>query len=216
MRPLLLGMTLFCLPLLAAEKDTPSGKPPKGFTALFNEKDLTGWKILNGKIESWGVDKGLLFVKGGGGGWLMTEKEYANFELRLEFKVPEKANSGVALRSPMKGDPAYTGMEIQILDDPAYKGLQKWQATGSIYGVVAASKVPTKKIGEWNSYRIVCNGRKVTIELNGEKVVDADLDDHVKDHGKEHPGILRKKGHLGLQEHGGRVEFRNLYVKELP
>ena len=218
MRCLLLVLTLLCSPLFAVAEDSPSGKPPKGFTSLFNEKDLTGWKVHNGKIGSWSVDKGLLFVKGGGGGWLMTEKEYANFELRLEFKVPKGGNSGVALRAPMKGDPAYSGMEIQILDDrdPSYKGLQKWQATGSIYGVVAASKVPTKKVGEWNSYRIVCNGRKVTIELNGEKVVDADLDDHVEKHAKSHPGILRKSGHLGLQEHGGRVEFRNLYVKELP
>ena len=216
MRCLLLGLSLLCLPLFALAEDEPTAKVPKGFTSLFNGKDLTGWQILNGKITSWSVDKGLLFVKGGGGGWLMTDKEYANYELRLEFKVPKGGNSGVALRSPMKGDPAYSGMEIQILDDPSYKGLQKWQATGSIYGVVAASKVPTKPIGEWNSYRIVCNGRKVTIELNGEKVVDADLDDHVKKHAESHPGILRKGGHIGLQEHGGRVEFRNLYVKELP
>ena len=216
MRCLLLGLMLPCLPLFAVAEDSPVGKPPKGFTSLFNEKDLTGWKVHNGKIGSWSVDKGLLFVKGGGGGWLMTEKEYANFEFRVDFKVPKGGNSGVALRSPMKGDPAYTGMEIQILDDPSYKGLQKWQATGSIYGVVAASKVPTKPVGEWNRYRIVCKGRQVTIELNGEKVVDADLDASVKEHSKAHPGILRKTGHIGLQEHGGRVEFRNLYVKELP
>ena len=162
-----------------------------------------------------GADKGVLVVKGGGGGWLMTEKQYGDFELRLEFKVPKGGNSGVALRSPLKGDPAYVGMEIQILDDPSYKGLQKWQATGSIYGVVPSSKVATKRVGEWNAYRIVCKGRKVTIELNGEQIVDADLDEHVKKHAKAHPGILRKEGHLGLQEHGGRVEFRNLYVKEL-
>ena len=216
MRSLCLGLTLLCLPAFAAD-DAPANKPPKGFTALFNGKDLTGWKVHNGKLESWDVEKGILFVKGGGG-WLMTEKEYANFELRLEFKVPKGGNSGVALRSPMKGDPAYTGMEIQILDDkdPSYKGLQKWQATGSIYGVVPSSKVPTKPVGEWNSYRITCKGRQVTVELNGEKVVDADLDASVEKHAKGHPGILRKAGHIGLQEHGGRVEFRNLYVKELP
>ena len=221
MRCLLLGLTLLCLPLLTVADESSTEKPrtgktPKGFTSLFNEKDLTGWKIHDGKIGSWGVDKGLLFVKGDGGGWLMTEKEYANFEFRVDFKVPKGGNSGVALRSPMKGNPAYSGMEIQILDDAAHKGIQKWQATGSIYGVVAASKVPTKPIGEWNSYRIVCNGRKVMIELNGEKVVDADLDDHVKKHAESHPGILRKGGHIGLQEHGGRVEFRNIFVKELP
>jgi hypothetical protein len=203
------------LPLACRSDEVTEPEAPEGFTALFNGKDLTGWKVHKGKLASWSAEKGVLFVKGGGGGWLMTEKEYGDFELRLEFKVPKGGNSGVALRSPMKGDPAYSGMEIQILDDPAYKNLQKWQATGSIYGVVPASKVTTKKVGEWNSYKITCKGRKVTIELNGTKVVDADLDDYKEKHGKTHPGILRAKGHVGLQEHGGRVEFRKIYIKEL-
>jgi hypothetical protein len=188
---------------------------PEGFKPLFNGKDLDGWKVHGGKLKSWSADKGILFVSGGGGGWLMTEKEYGDFELRLEFKVPKGGNSGVALRSPMKGDPAYTGMEIQILDDPSYKGLKEWQHTGSIYGVVAAKKVATKPVGEWNKYRIVCKGRQVTIELNGETVTEANLDDHKEKHGKAHPGILREKGHIGLQEHGGKVEFRHIYIKEL-
>jgi hypothetical protein len=199
----------------AGDTDPDTATPPKGFTALFNGKDLTGWKNHGGKLTSWGADKGILFVKGGGGGWLMTEKEYGDFELRLEFKVPRGGNSGVALRSPMKGDPAYTGMEIQILDDASHKGLQKWQHTGSIYGVVPPAKLATRPIGQWNSYKITCKGRQVTVELNSEKVVDANLDDYKAKHAKAHPGILRDKGHIGLQEHGGRVEFRNLFIKEL-
>ncbi len=194
---------------------TSQAETPEGFEPLFNGKDLTGWKVHGGKKESWSVENGILFVSGGGGGWLMTEKEYGDFELRLEFKVPKGGNSGVALRAPMKGDPAYTGMEIQILDDPSYKGLQVWQHTGSIYGVVPAKKIATKPIGEWNKYRIVCKGRQVTIELNGETVVDANLNDYIEKHAKKHPGLLREKGHIGVQEHGGRVEFRNLSIKEL-
>ena len=191
------------------------GEVPPGFRPLFNGKDLTGWKVFGGKMDVWGAENGLLFVNGGGGGWLMTEAEYANFELQLEYKLPEKGNSGVALRAPLQGNPAYQGMEIQILDDPNYKGIKQWQHTGSIYGVVPPTKVATKPIGEWNKYRIVCKGRQVSVELNGEKVVDADLDDYKEKHAEAHPGILRSKGHVGLQEHGGRVEFRNLYIKEL-
>lgn len=191
-----------------------STAPPKGFTALFNGKDLTGWQVYNGKLGSWGVDNGLLVVNGGGGGWLMTKQQYANFELRLEFRLPKGANSGVALRAPLSGNPAFAGMEIQILDDPSYKDLKEWQHTGSVYAVVPASKVATRPLGQWNQYHITCNGRRVRIVLNGATVVDADLDDH-KAKAKSNPGILRAKGHLGLQEHGGRVEFRNLYVKEL-
>jgi hypothetical protein len=200
--------------------DKTDKNPPKGFTALFNGKDLSGWKVLGGKKEAWGADKdkGLLFVKGGGGGWLMTEKEYNNFELRLEYKIPKKGNSGVALRAPFRDNPAYAGMEIQILDDPwykeNYKGLKPTQLTGSIYDVVPPSKSAIKPPGEWNKMRIVAKGRQITIELNGTKIVDANLDDHKK-RAKEHPGLLRKKGHLGLQSHDGRVEFRNIYVKPL-
>lgn len=203
--------------LALGSEDARAPSPPEGFKALFDGKSLDGWKFHGGKKDTWAVDSkaGTFYTAKGGGGWLMTEKEYGNFELRAEFKVPKGGNSGVALRAPMKGDPAYQGMEIQILDDPSYKGLQKWQATGSIYGVVAASSVPTKPVGEWNQYRIVCKGRRVTVELNGTKVVDADLDDHKEKHAKAHPGILRDKGHVGFQEHGGKVEFRNVFIKEL-
>ncbi len=152
----------------------------------------------------------------------MTEKEYGDFEVRVEFKLPTegRGNSGVALHSPLEGDPAYVGMEIQILDDAwylnekNYKGLKPTQKTGSIYGVVAPSKDALKPVGEWNAYKIVCKGRQVTITLNGTTIVDANLDDH-KEHFKGHPGLLREKGHLGLQSHDGRVEFRNIYVKPL-
>jgi len=147
----------------------------------------------------------------------MTEKEYGNFELRLEFRVPVNGNSGVALRAPLKGDPSYQGMEIQILDDyaPRYKKLSPDRYTGSIYGVVPPSQRVSKPVGEWNQFGIVCKGPKVTIDLNGTRIVDANLDTLKKRHGKEHPGLLRDKGHLGVQSHDGRVEFRNLLVKEL-
>src|SRR5262249_17517606 len=98
------------------------------------------------------------------------------------FKIPEKGNSGVALRSPLKGDPAYAGMEIQILDDSwykeHYKGLKQTQLTGSIYDVVPPAKDATKPAGEWNTYRIIAKGRQVMVELNGTKIVDANLEEH--------------------------------------
>lgn len=207
---------LCCLPGLWAED------APKGFEKLFNGKDLTGWKVNEGgKPDKWGAADGLLFTRSGGGGWLMTEKEYTDFELRLEFKLPKAGNSGVALRSAMKGQPSHdAGMEIQILDDPwyldekNYKGLKPTQHTGSIYGIVPPSREALKPVGEWNSYRIVAKGRHITVELNGTRIVDANLDDH-KDKVKDHPGMFRAKGHLGLQSHDGRVEFRNIYVKPL-
>jgi hypothetical protein len=209
---------LACSLLLAGSHFAPAADSaaPKGFTSLFDGKDLKGWKVLDGDKAAWGVEDGHIYTKADGGGWLMTEKQFGDFELLLEYKIVDKAgNSGVALRSPFQGDPAYTGMEIQILDQKNYGAdLKDWQHTGSIYGVVPPSKDVTKGLGEWQSYRITAKGRQVKIELNGTVIVDANLDDH-KDKFESHPGLKRKEGHLGLQSHGGRIEFRNIFVKEL-
>jgi hypothetical protein len=211
-------LLLPCLALAWVPAVQPADKDvPEGFEPLFNGKDLTGWKVHNGKMDVWGAEDGLLFVKGGGGGWLMTEKEYSDFEVRLEYKMPRKGNSGVAIRSPLEGDPAYTGMEIQLLDDETWakeEKLRPEQFTGSIYDVVAPSKQVTKPFGEWNKIRITAKGRMVTVELNGTVIVDANLDDY-KDRAKKHPGLLRDKGHIGLQSYNFRVDFRNLSVKPL-
>src|SRR5438094_647355 len=111
------------------------GDPPKGFTSLFNGKDLDGWKST-GNMKVWGAENGVIYCEGGGGGWLMTTKQYGDYELRLEYKMPKGGNSGVGIRSPLKGDPAYVGMEIQLIDDEGWPGgLQKWQNTGAIYNV---------------------------------------------------------------------------------
>ncbi len=213
MRSLLL--TLAACALAAHPADAPA--PPEGFQPLFNGKDLTGWTVLNGKKSVWGAENGILFVDGKGGGWLMTEKEYADFEIRLDFKMPVRGNSGVALRAPMHGDPAYQGMEIQLLDDPWYKQnypqLRRTQLTGSIYDVVPPSSEVLRPAGQWNHIDITAHGRHVTVELNGTRTVDADLDRY-RNRLDKHPGLARRSGRLGLQSHDGRVEFRNLYVKE--
>ena len=189
------------------------------FTSLFNGKDLTGWKA-SGKMEDWGAEGGTLYTKGGGGGWLMSDKEYGDFEVYVDFKMPAEGggNSGVAIRAPFQGDAAYQGMEIQLLDDVWHrehlKDLRPVQLTGSIYGVVPPSHEALKPVGEWNTIHITAKGRQVTVELNGIKTVDANLDEH-KDAFKAHPGLTRDKGHVGLQSHSNRVEFRNIYIKEL-
>jgi hypothetical protein len=203
------------LPTARAGDEQRGQGPGEGFEPLFNGKDLTGWKVNEGgKIERWVAENGILYVSGRGGGWLMTETEYSDFEIRLEYKMPFHGNSGVALRSPMRGDPAYVGMEIQLLDDANWANLRPTQFTGSIYDVVPPSKHVTKPFGEWNQIRIVAKGRNVMVELNGTKIVDANLDDY-KQRSDRHPGLLRDKGHLGLQSHDGRVEFRNIFVKPL-
>ena len=185
---------------------------------LFNGTSLEGWKPAAGPADVWAAEDGLLVCKGGGGGWLSTTSEYSNFELELEFRCPPDGNSGVFLRSPHEGDAAYTGMEIQVIDDngPEYKGkLQPWQYCGSLYDVSAAKTGAFTKAGEWQKYQILCDGRHVKITLNGQVVNDVNLDDY-KEKEAKHPGIRRTTGYVGLQNHGSRMEFRNLRIKELP
>ena len=184
---------------------------------LFNGKDLSGWKAIDGPMESWKVEDGLLYCSGGGGGWLSTVDEYANFELTLEFRVPPDGNSGVFLRAPHTGNPAYAGMEVQILDDeaPMYAKLQPFQYCGSVYGIAAPTTRVTKKAVQWQELNIICGGREVKVKLNGTPIVDAKLDEH-PDKVAEHPGIKRSSGHIGLQNHGTRLDFRNIRVRVLP
>lgn len=194
-------------------------KVPDGFATLFNGKDLSGWKAT-GKADVWAAEGGAIVCKGGGGGYLLTEKEYGDFEFRCEYKWAKAGgNSGVALRTPDKGDPAYAGMEIQLIDDEGWETVHKsklagYQHTGSIYDVQAAKAAKNKPIGEWNAVKIVCKGRKVTVEQNGSELVSANLDDY-KSKEKNHPGLAREKGKIGFQSYNIRVEFRNVYIKEL-
>jgi hypothetical protein len=220
MRRAIVPLTLVAATIVFSAVQSAEKGIPDGFEPLYNGKDLKGWKVYGGKMEAWGVDKGLLFTTGSGGGWLLTDKEYSDVELRLEYRW-EKAggNSGVALRAPLTADVSTKGIEIQLIDDAGYEKVHNYklkptQHTGSIYGVVPPSKLPGKGAGEWNKMRIVAKGPKITVELNGVTVTDANLDDHKK-HTEKHPGLLRQKGHLGVQSHGGRVEFRNLFVKPL-
>jgi hypothetical protein len=195
--------------------------PPEGFVALFNGKDLEGWTVTKGaNKDAWKAEDGMIVCSGDKGGWLLTDKEFTDFELRLDFKIPPRGNSGVALRTPAEGNPAYVGMEIQILDDAWHldpnnvKDLKPTQKTGAIYDVVPPSKDALKPVGEWNTFVITCKGRRVAVVLNGEQIVDADLDDY-KDKFDKHPGLKAEKGRVGLQSHGSRVEFRRLFLKPL-
>ncbi len=191
----------------------------QGFTPLFNGKSLDGWRLVGGVGPGYVVEGDRIVCPSDGGGNLFTEKEYANFVLRLDFKVSPGGNNGVGLRAPFEGDAAYQGMEIQVLDDPApqYQNIKPAQHCGSIYGVFPAKQGALKPTGEWNSYEITANGRRVSIRLNGSMVVDADLDT-MKDPEilRLHPGLARASGHIGLLGHRSHVEFRKIRIKELP
>jgi hypothetical protein len=153
-------------------------------------------------------------------------KEYANFHLKFEFKLTPGANNGIGIRIPaevegQRLDPAFKGIELQVIDDSheRYKDIKEWQRHGSVYGVVAAKTGFLKPPGEWNSQEIIANGKQITVILNGETIVDADIEKASENgtlDGKEHPGLKRESGHICFCGHGAEVWFRNLRIKELP
>jgi len=196
----------------------------EGFKLLFNGKDnaLAKWKW---DTKAYVAEDGMIVVKPElGGGNLYTAKEYGNFVMRFEFKLTPGANNGLGIRTPLSGDAAYKGMELQILDNtsPKYKSLRDYQYHGSIYGVVPA-KVGYLKPGrpwpegEWNYEEVIARGKKITVKLNGSTIVDADISDEKvpKNVLDGHPGLKNKKGYIVFCGHGDKLAFRNLRIKEL-
>ncbi len=191
----------------------------KGFVSLFDGKTLTGWKLVKGHGPGYVIKDGTIVCPADGGGNLYSEKEYANFAFRFEFKVEPGGNNGVGIRSPLEGDAAYQGMEIQILDDQheKYKGkIKSEQHHGSVYDVIPARTGFLKPAGEWNTEEIIANGSRIRVTLNGVIILDADLNT-VQEAGvlKKHPGLRNKTGHVGFLGHGSLVEFRNIRIKAL-
>ncbi len=182
---------------------------------LFNGKDLSGWQEVSEQPGNWQVADGVLFTEGTGGGWLATQREFGDFRLELEFRLPEGGNSGVFLRAPLQGNPAFQGLEIQILDDYAekYAKLKPWQYCGSIYAVQAPSQRASKKAGTWQKLVIISKGPRIRVDLNGVEIIDADLVRYMHK-AAAHPGLKRRRGFIGLQNHSTRVEYRNIFLTE--
>lgn len=187
------------------------------FVAVFDGQTLTGWV---GAVDGYAVEEGAITCIAEKGGNLMSEKEYADFILRLEFKIPPGGNNGIGLRAPLNAHVATQGMEIQVLDDSSekYANLHEYQYHGSVYGVIPAKRGFLKPAGEWNVQEIRCIGKQVTVILNGETIVDGDIEvasAPMTLDGKEHPGLKRTSGHIGFLGHGSRVQFRNVRIKEI-
>jgi hypothetical protein len=190
-----------------------------GFKDIFNGQDLTGWTLIRGRGPGYVVENGVLVCPAEGGGNLLTDRDYANFVLRFDFKMEPGGNNGLGIRAPLEGDIAYTGIELQILDHDhdRYKGqLKPTQRHGSLYDVFPATADTLKPAGEWNSEEVTVDGTRVKVVLNGTTILDADTST-VTDPAilKKHPGLLRKSGRIGFLGHGTRVEFRNIRLKEL-
>lgn len=200
----------------------------QGFKSLFNGRDLEGWN--QGPDKSWVAEGGVITLKREFDGqehnrdYLWARDIYGDFILELEFKVPEKANSGVFLRTADLKDPVYTGIEVQVANSHGQTNLSRTGTAGAIYDCLAPARNTVKPPGEWNRYRITCQDNKIRIVLNGEQIIDMDLNQWSEpnknpDGSKNKFGVALKdfarKGYLGLQDHGRPVSYRNIRIKKL-
>ena len=215
----LLRVTFVGLPLLAG---CATAELEPGFVSLFNGQSLNGWTLAGKHGGGYGVTNGVLYCAKGGGGNLFTDTEYDDFILRFEFKLEDGSNNGIGIRAPLAGDAAYAGMEIQILEEGAalrgkWGKLHEEQYHGSVYDLIAAKKGALKPPGQWNTEEITARGRQITVLVNGQTILDANLNS-VTDPARlmKHPGLFRDRGHIGLLGHNDYLEFRNLRVKALP
>lgn len=191
----------------------------EGFEMLFDGTNLDKWTESPAyEINAEGALRANPDAKFGKN--IYTKEQYGDFIYRFEFKLTPGANNGVGIRTPMEGDAAYLGHEIQVLDDDAdvYKNLKPYQYHGSVYGIIAAKRGALKPLGEWNQQEIRVQGDKIKVTLNGQVIVDGNMKEASKNgtaDKKDHPGLNQKKGHIGFLGHGTEVFFRNIRVKSL-
>jgi hypothetical protein len=221
-------LAILCAAASRADEDKAGpndNQPPSGFKALFNGKDLTGWQGLvtikdrqkmnpeqqaaaqkkanEVVLPHWSVRDGIIHYDGKGPAYksnLQTIKDYGNFELWVDWKIPPKGDSGIYLR----GNP-----QVQIWDRPDL-------GSGGLYNNEHHPKNPTKvtdrPTGQWNRFHIIMKGDQVTVYLNDQRVVDQVPLENYWERGKPLPA----RGPIELQDHKDPLQFKNIYIKELP
>jgi cytochrome c len=199
------------------------GQTTDGWRGYKMDKMPPGWKVIDGKLVR--VSGGAGGKGAGGGDDIITVEQFDDFELKLEWKIVDRAgNSGLILRASEDAITSWhTGPEMQILDNAAYPGRSVRQLAGACYDLYAASEDVSKPRGQWNAVRVVANGKHIEHWLNGVKLFEYELgsDDWRQrvaqskfrnmDRFKNPPA----KGHICLQDHTARIEYRNIKIRPL-
>lgn len=227
-----LAVALFSVSLVSAQETRPERpqRPQREHNTLNEREKEAGFELLfdgkaidkdlwQGAVDQYKAVDGTMLCDPGGN--IFTKKEYENFVMRFEFKLPPGGNNGVGIRTKAGANPAYDGFEIQILDDghEKYKDwLKDWQVHGSLYGIVSAKRGALRPQGEWNVEEIIVYGKKIKVTVNREVILDVDYTDFAE--GKKEPADGQKhkyndKGVIGFLGHGDPVAFRNVRIKEL-
>ncbi len=209
---------------------TEAKAPEDEWVALFDGKTLNGWHSFNSDtVTGWVVSDGALTGLGEGSdltGDLLTDKKYRNFELSLEWKIAKGGNSGIMFHVVEDGKHKTTyetGPEYQLIDDESSQGkIEEWQKTAANYAMHLPENKVLKPVGEYNTTRIVVNGPHVEHWLNGKKVLEYEMwtDDWnervANGKWKDYPDYGKAEtGHIALQDHGSKIWFKNIMIKEL-
>lgn len=221
---LLLALSL-CLPLHSAAANAESQRlfskdgVPEGWT-------VRAWNDVRHPAPGnpvWKVEEGILHGGEPRGSWLLSEQEYGDFTLEFEFKLSERGNSGCALRAPLQGDPAFDGIELQMADLRYNPQAAEHELTGGLYRAVAPSQQLYRPT-EWNHYHITCLGPRIEVRLNGQQILDVNLDEQTQTV-RRHDGSIApplrerpRRGHIGFQElsrDGANVQIRNARIRVL-
>ena len=217
-------MALLLIPVLAisvavADHHAKPEKTDDGFVPLFNGKDLAGWKTQG----NWGVKDGLIEMRLEQGkhgysrykDYLYTEKQYENYVLSLEYKLPKNGNSGLHFRIADPGDnwdlidPVAKGIECQILDSHGKADEEmSHHDCGGIILTQGPSKNMAKPADEWNKMVLTCQGQTIKVVFNGVEIINIQQDEGAM---KDRP----LKGYIALQDHGQQIWFRDIKIKEL-
>jgi cytochrome c len=231
--------TVFCCVLIGicnAQNTLTKQEEKDGWKLLFDGKTLKGWRNFKSKTigEAWSVTDGAIHLnktqKEGfqvkGGGDIVTENEFENFELSIEWKIAPCGNSGIIFNVVEAPEYQYvwqTGPEMQVLDNACHPDakIEKHRA-GNLYDLIASSTESVKPANEWNVAKIVSNKGHLELWLNGVKQVETTMftpewEAMIKGSKfKDMPGFGKsKKGRISLQDHGDLVWFRNIKIKEL-
>lgn len=209
----------------AADNELSTKEKAGGWLLLFDGKTLDGWMTSSEKPSKTPVEDGCINPHKCGGYMMIHKEMWENYVFSCDYKISPKCNSGIFIRTsslkPRPGkDVGFNGIEVAI-DDTYGTG---YHDPGALYDLAKPSKQVQKPAGEWNHMVITCDGGKITVELNGQVVTKADLDEFVKPNlrpdgsahkfdvaYKDHP----HKGYIGLQDHGSPCWYKNIKLREL-
>ena len=232
----LLSMLAFFPPAQADDSATntlTAEEKAEGFELLFDGKTTEGWRGYNmDKMPpGWKVIDGVLTRAAGGAGGkgagggddIITVDQFDNFDLRLQWRVGKGENSGILYRVKEGADTSWhVAPEMQVLDDQGWGEDERRHHAGALYDLYAPSKSVVKSPNQWNEARIVADGNHIEHWLNGEKVVEVecysdDWNERVaKSKFKDKPDFAKaRQGHICLQDHSGKVEYRTIRIKKL-